>query len=204
MEFEENGAVRPKDLVADFEQEAGGYYDEHDRQKHLNVSYNLKPHEVKAGLKRFQKEKRKKKRYFYISLCLLAILINLFDMIFNSNKEIYNYVFIGIALAILYVIWFMPIIHRNNIARIFANQSFNFSMKFYDDLIYIKQSDGSNRIAYTCLDNKFIEDDEKFMIIGSDQNMYIVPKRCLNERKIEKIREYAKKFEDRYIVETKS
>ena len=75
-------------------------------------------------------------------------------------------------------------------------------MKFYDDLIYIKQSDGVNRIPYTSLDNKFIEDDEKFMIINSDQNMYIVPKRCLNDKKIKKVREYAKKFDERYIVET--
>ena len=202
MEVENNGAVKPKDLVVGFEEEAKSYYDEHDKQEHLNISYNLKPREVKEGLKRFQKERRKKRRYVYISLCLLVVLINLFDMIFNHNVNPYNYFFIGVSLAIIYIILFTPVMHRNNIARVFANQSFTFSMKFYDDLIYVKQSKGSNRIPYTCLDNKFIEDDEKFMIISSDQNMYIVPKRCLNEKKVEKIREYAKKFEERYIIET--
>ena len=124
-------------------------------------------------------------------------------MVFRHNISAYNYFFIGASFAAIYIIIYTPIMHRNNIAKAVANEKLKFSMRFYDDLIYVKQSEGSNRIPYTSLDNKFIEDDEKFMVICSDQSMYIVPKRCLNDEKIEKIRGYAKKFEERYIVETK-
>ncbi len=203
MKIENGYSVKPSELIASFEQEADGYYDEYDKKKHFKISYDLRPDEIKLGLKRFQKENRQKRRYLYIALCLVVVLVNFYDMVFRHNISPYNYFFIGASFAVIYIIIYTPILHRNNIAKAVANEKLKFSMRFYDDLIYIKQSEGSNRIPYTSLDNKFIEDDKKFMVICSDQSMYIVPKRCLNDEKIEKIREYAKKFEERYIVETK-
>lgn len=203
MKIENGDSVKPSELIASFEQEADGYYDEYDKKKYFKVSYDLRPDEIKLGLKRFQKETRKKRRYLYIALCLVVVLINFYDMVCRHNISPYNYFFIGASFAVIYIIIYTPILHRNNIAKAVANEKLKFSMRFYDDLIYIKQSEGSNRIPYTSLDNKFIEDDEKFMVICSDQSMYIVPKRCLNDDKIAKIKEYAKKFEERYILETK-
>lgn len=203
MKIENGDSVKPSELIAGFEQEADSYYDEYDKKEHFDVFYDLMPDEIKMGLKRFQKEVRKKRRYLYIGLCLFVVFINLYDMVFRHNISAYNYFFIGASFAAIYIIIYTPIMHRNNIAKAVANEKIKFSMRFYDDLIYVKQSEGSNRIPYTSLDNKFIEDDEKFMVICSDQSMYIVPKRCLNDEKIEKIRGYAKKFEERYIVETK-
>ena len=63
-------------------------------------------------------------------------------------------------------------------------------------------------IFYAGKDNKIIEFAEKFIIWGKGYHKlanfyYIIPKRYLSEQKIEKIREYAKKFEERYIVKTK-
>ena len=204
MKIENGGQAAQSDLIASFEQEAKTYYDEHDKKEHLKISYDLEPEEIRNGLKRFQKEVRRKRKYIYISLCLFIVFINLYDMVFRHNISAYNYFFIGASLAAIYIIIYTPIMHRNNIAKAIAGQKMKFSMRFYDDLIYIKQSEGANRIPYTSLDNKFIEDNEKFMVICADQNMYIVPKRCLNDEKIKKIREYAKKFEERYVIETES
>lgn len=203
MKKEHGDSSAKNELISSFEEEAKSYYDEYDKKKHLKISYDLTPEEIKNGLKRFQKEVRNKRRYIYIGLCLAIVFMNLYDMGFRHNISAYNYFFIGASFAAIYIIIYTPILHRNNIAKAVANQKIKFSMRFYDDLIYIKQSEGSNRIPYTNLDNKFIEDGEKFMVICSNQNMYIVPKRCLNDDKIDKIREYAKKFEERYIVETK-
>lgn len=204
MKKEAGDSTKQNELIASFEEEAKSYYDEYDKGEHLKISYDLTPEEIKKGLKRFQKEVRKKRRYIYIGLCLAVVLMNLYDMVFKHNINAYNYFFIGASFAAIYIIIYTPILHRNNIAKAVANHKIKFSMRFYDDLIYIKQSEGANRIPYTNLDNKFIEDNEKFMVICSNQNMYIVPKRCLNDDKIDKIREYAKKFEERYILETKS
>lgn len=204
MKKEAGDSTKQNELIASFEEETKSYYDEYDKGKHLKISYDLTPEEIKKGLKRFQKEVRKKRRYIYICLCLAAVFMNLYDMIFIHNINAYNYFFIGVSFFVIYIIIYTPILHRNNIAKAVANHKIKFSMRFYDDLIYIKQSEGANRIPYVNLDNKFIEDNEKFMVICSNQNMYIVPKRCLNDEEIDKIREYAKKFEERYIVETKS
>lgn len=204
MKIENGDSSEKKELISSFEEEAKSYYDEYDKRKHLKISYDLTSEEIKNGLKRFQKEVRKKRIYIYIGLCLAIVFINLYDMVFRRNISAYNYFFIGASFAAIYIIIYTPILHRNNIAKAVADHKIKFSMRFYDDLIYIKQSEGENRIPYTNLDNKFIEDNEKFMVICSDQNMYIVPKRCLNDDKIDKIREYAKRFEERYIVETKS
>lgn len=203
MKRESGESAAKNELISSFEEEAKSYYNEYDKTKHLKISYDLTPEEIKDGLKRFQKEVRTKRRYMYIGLCLAVIFINLYDMFFKQNISAYNYFFIGVAFVAIHIIIYTPVLHRNNIAKAVANQKIKFSMRFYDDLIYIKQSEGANRIPYTSLDNKFIEDSEKFMVICSNQNMYIVPKRCLNDEKIAKIREYAKKFEERYIVEIK-
>ena len=76
MKIENGGQAAQSDLIASFEQEAKTYYDEHDKKEHLKISYDLEPEEIRNGLKRFQKEVRRKRKYIYISLCLFIVFIN--------------------------------------------------------------------------------------------------------------------------------
>ena len=173
-----------------------------DRTKpHLDITYNLTGKEVKDGLKRFQKNYGRTRKYIYTILCAAIVLINLFDMIFRKNLSGYTYFFVGVALAIIFIIWYNPIRHRNIIARSIDLEKMDFSMSFYDDMIYIKEENGSNRISYSSEESKMIEDDEKFIVVSNAQRIYIIPKRCLKNDETDRIREYAKKFKERNIIE---
>ncbi len=124
----------------------------------------------------------------------------------GKNLDVVFRVFYGFWFGILPFAIILSISSYSQTAgRDFCGGKFSFNVKFYSNFLCVEQSDGIKAIvAYTSDSAKMLEYEKIFLVMTSAKNIYVVPKRCLNERKIEKIREYAKKFEDRYIVETKS
>lgn len=166
--------------------------------KELLIYYNLTENEVYEGLKWFQSVVGKNRRIVYTVLCLSIVAINLFDMLFRGNTHPYNYLFIGVSLAIVFIVWYSPYRYRKQTSIIVGNEELTFSMGFKEEHILIREEEGQTHLCYK--DDSFIakEEKDKFIFLFEKEKIYILPKRCIDKNEEEEIKGYLSKMGDRY------
>lgn len=171
---------------------------ENNEEKELLIYYNLTENEVYEGLKWFQSVVGKNRRIVYIVLCLSIVAINLFDMLFRGNTHPYNYLFIGVSLAIVFIVWYSPYRYRKQTSIIVGNEELTFSMGFKEEHILIREEEGKTHLCYN--DDSFIakEQEDKFIFLFEKEKIYILPKRCIDKNEEEEIKGYLSKMGDRY------
>ncbi len=190
----------------------------------LKISYKMTAAEIKVGVKNIFLGSKRARIKRLMLICALVVIVLLFAWIISltrTNRAHSGYDYFDIFLGICIVFFVGAIVgillhsfvFLNKILKYIMNamedDEGHFDLFFYDDLLFASDFNGMSVIFYSGKDNKIIEFEEKFIIWGKGYHKladfyYIIPKRCLNEEKIEKIREYAKKFEERYIVKKKT
>lgn len=175
--------------------------DENQDLPHREFKYNLTGEDVREGLKRFQKQYGKTRKIVYTALCGVIIVINLIDMIFNQNLNPLSYLFVGVAIAVLFVVWNNPKMHRNKIAKAVESDDINFTMCIYDEHVFIREQDGGLKIKYDDEKNRFFETKERFIICNGKERIYILPKRCITDNDISFIRSKFEILEERFVKE---
>ncbi len=170
---------------------------------HVEVSYDLTGDEVRAGLKRFQKSYGRTRNIVYTVLCGFIIAVNLFDMIFRGNTSAFCYLFIGVSLAIIFIIWNAPKRHREQIAKAMEQEHLTFTMCIYEDCIFIRESEGGFRIRFDDASNQVIEMPQQFVVCVGKERIYILPKRCIQKEQEEKILENFSHLGERFVREAK-
>lgn len=164
----------------------------------ITVSYDLTEQEVRKGLKRFQKETQRKRKWVYTILFCAIIGINLFDMIFRGNTSGYTYLFVGVSIAVIFIIWYTPYRHREQVAMAISQEKMTFSMNLYPDSITVETEDGIERFQYENPQFQVIEQSDQFVIVVGKDRIYLLPKRCMQSQEIKKAKEYFTILDSRY------
>lgn len=176
-----------------------GHEQEKEQEDCMQIRYNLTADEVRKGLKRFQRANSRKKNIVYTLCCVFIIVVNLYDMIFRQNTAAYTYVFVGVALAIIFILWYSPKRHREKMAMAIEQEKMEFQMQIYSDHILIKEQQGGLRIRFDNPHVRIFEDEEIFTICPNRERIYILPKRCLENQ--EKMRDVFKVLGERFVQE---
>ena len=74
-------------------------------------------------------------------------------------------------------------------ARIIEENPMNFSIKINEDSILVEKEQGEEIINLLDPKLEILEDDEKFIILPPNEEIYILPKRC-----IDGVKEVEKRF----------
>lgn len=156
----------------------------------LEIHYDLRYNEVKDGLKQFYKKRRFKRNIIYTILCGAIFLINLIDVLVRKNTQPMIFLFLILCMAILVFIWYFPVQHREKMARIIEENPMNFSIKINEDSILVEKENGEEVINLLDPKLEILEDEEKFIILPPNEEIYILPKRCIEDAK-----EVEKRFE---------
>mgnify|MGYP004457725239 CR=1 FL=1 len=176
-----------------------GHDQEEKSEDCMQIRYNLTADEVRKGLKRFQRANSLKKNIVYTLCCVFIIVVNLYDMIFRQNTAIYTYLFVGVALAIVFILWYSPKRHRDKMAIAIEQEKMDFQMQVYNDHILIKEQQGGLRIRFDNPHLRIFEDEEIFTICPNRERIYILPKRCLENQ--EKMQDIFKVLGERFVQE---
>lgn len=185
-----------KDLSAT---QKGAYEDEN--EKHVKIEYNLTPKEVDESLKLFQKKNLYKRNMVYTVCCLIITVISFLDLAFFGQKKTFDCLFIGVSLAIIFIVWYNLKYYRKKVCKAFESEDLNFNMNVYPDYIFIKELEGGVKLRYSNYKTKVYEQTDKFIISVSKERIYIIPKRCIDEKTKKEIINYFKSgLKDRFIV----
>lgn len=178
----------------------------------LKISYQLTETEIKADVRRNLK---KLKPFFWIGLFGLMILIFglVFAFIAFQRKATNLHFFCAIISGFFAGAFIGPVLlifkHSRMLTKKLTGASeISVDLCFFKDCVLVATSSFMSLLEYSSKNNEFIENNEEFIVSytkypGAESFNFSVPKRYLDDDKIDKIREYAKKFEERYIVKTK-
>lgn len=199
--------------VGGFEKRLGNLIDEYiNKVPCLKISYQL----TSADLKAVSKRQLRKLRPIYSKLVVMLIflILVLFFAFIECHKQVnYFYFFAAVISGILSGVFIGPVLFILILFRKMRKKMSNISeiyvdLSFFEDCVLVRTSSFMSLVEYSSKNNEFIENDYDFIISymkypGTEGIQYTFPKKFLDNEEIVKIREYAKKFEERYIVKTK-
>ncbi len=178
----------------------------------LKISYQLASTDLKAVGRRNLK---KMGPFFGITLFVIAIVIFGLVLTFKGFREQATdfYFFCSVIYGILAGLFIGPSLLIFKHFRILTKKltcasEISVDLCFFKGCVLVRTSSFMSLVEYSSKNNEFIENDHDFIISymkypGTESIQYTFPKKFLDNEEIEKIREYAKKFEDRYIIKTK-
>ena len=185
----------------------------------LKISYQLTAKDIKVELRRILRENLKKTGAFFVIICLIVLFcfVTIWGVIeLQIGRVDYFHIFMviiggsGIGASVGQILFMSSFVKKSLkvMMDVIKSSGNNFNLSFYDDLLFVSDFNGMNMMLYSGENNTITENDLRFVISSAAYHKmisfnYIVPKRCLSDEEIAKIREYAKKFEERYIVKTK-
>lgn len=154
---------------------------------HIDVEYDLTADEVRSGLYAFQRRVLYKRNIIYTILFAVVFVFYGIDVVFKNNHSVIAYLGIILCAVVVAFIWINPKRHREQLAKAMSEVNDKFTMQIYEEYIYIQQETGGFRILFSDPKVFVIEDSEKFVIgIGREQ-IFLLPKRCIEAGKLEKI-----------------
>lgn len=178
----------------------------------LKISYQLTSTDLKAVARR---KLKKLGPFFWIALFVVTILIWGLVLTFKGFREQATdfYFFAAVIYGFLAGAFIGPVLFILKFFRMMKKKMSSISeisvdLSFFEDCVLVRTSSFMSLVEYSSKNNEFIENDYDFIISymkypGTESIQYTFPKKFLDNEEIVKIREYAKKFEERYIVKTK-
>lgn len=195
----ETGAVEPADqqeLAAVLPEEEE--YQDPSSQPHVDVVYNLTEDEVRSGLYAFQKKVLYKRNIVYTVVFSVFFLLYVIDILFRNSRSAFHYVGLVLCIVVLVFLWVNPRRHREQLAKAMATVEDDFTMTIYKKYIWIQQENGGFRIMFNDPKVFILQDSDKFIIgIGREQ-IFLLPKRCLDAEQLNQITEFFSGLGERF------
>lgn len=175
---------------------------ESDELSGIEIKYNLKGEDVKKALKIFQKRTIYKKNIVYTVVLLILFVLYLKQMIDDPANTMPK-IMAPLCVAISCFIWYSPARHIKNMVKSVEYSSDTFTIEICEEGILLNEKGGKYLISYNKPTTKCIELDTVFVIFVSDKQVFAVPKRCIEEEKLEKVRKLLKDgLKEKYEVIT--
>lgn len=154
----------------------------------LGIDYNLRGEEVMKALKYFQKKALyRKNTIFTVILAVIAALYG--QAIFQNPKYTMGYIMIVLALAVIWIMWFLPARHIKSAANAADISQDTFQLEVCPGGLLIPQDDGRYLVGFDRPAMRAVEFTDLFLIIASKEKLFVLPKRCIPEENQEKLRD---------------
>lgn len=154
----------------------------------LEVDYDLRGEEVMKALKYFQKKTlHKKNTIFTVILAVIAALYG--QAIFQNPNYAMGYFMIVLALAVIWIMWFLPARHIKSAANAADISEDTFQLEICPGGLLIPQEDGRYLVGFDRPTMRAVEFCDLFLIIASKEKLFVLPKRCIPQENQEKLRE---------------
>lgn len=167
----------------------------------LNVDYDLTGEEIKTGLYSYHK-KLFNKRYTVYSCIFGIIFLNYIFVFIKDPSNIISVIIVLISILAVSFMWFNLYIQRRSAVKaIDMLDDRNFNMQIHDNFIKICSSESVDKFDYIQNFVEVIEDFDKFIISVKKEKIYIIPKRCIEQTDIEKIKNiFKEKLNEKYVT----
>ena len=153
----------------------------------IEIKYDLKGDDVRKALKIFQKRTIYKKNLIYTVVLIILFALYIRQM-FNDPANNMAKIMAPLCVAIICFIWYTPKKHIKKMAEGADLSTDIFTIEICEEGILLKEEKGKFLVSYNKPTTKCIELDTVFVIFVSDKQIFAVPKRCIEEEKIEKVR----------------
>lgn len=153
----------------------------------IDIKYDLKSDEVKKALKVFQKKTIYKKNLIYTAILIVFFVLYL-DMLFKDPSRNMAKIIAPLCVIIIAYIWYLPFKHIKNTAKAVDLNNDIFTIKICEEGLLLDEQKGQYLISYNKPTTKCIELNDVFVIFISDKQIFAVPKRCIDEDKIESVK----------------
>ncbi len=154
----------------------------------LGIDYDLKGEEVETALKYFQKKTiYRKNTIFTVILAVIAALYG--QAIFQNPDYAMGYFMIVLAVAVIFMLWFLPARHIKSAANAADISEDSFHLEFCPGGLLLPQEDGRYLVGFDRPAMRAVEFPSLFLIVASKEKLFVLPKRCIPEENQEALRE---------------
>lgn len=154
----------------------------------LGIDYDLKGEEVETALKYFQKKTiYRKNTIFTVILAVIAALYG--QAIFQNPDYAMGYFMIVLAVAVIFMLWFLPARHIKSAASAAEISEDTFHLEFCPGGLLLPQEDGRYLVGFDRPAMRAVEFPSLFLMVASKEKLFVLPKRCIPEEKQEALRE---------------
>ena len=154
----------------------------------LGIDYDLKGEEVETALKYFQKKTiYRKNTIFTVILAVIAALYG--QAIFQNPDYAMGYFMIVLAVAVIFMLWFLPARHIKSAANAAEISEDSFHLEFCPGGLLLPQEDGRYLVGFDRPAMRAVEFPSLFLIVASKEKLFVLPKRCIPEENQEALRE---------------
>lgn len=154
----------------------------------LGIDYDLKGEEVETALKYFQKKTiYRKNTIFTVILAVIAALYG--QAIFQNPDYAMGYFMIVLAVAVIFMLWFLPARHIKSAASAAEISEDSFHLEFCPGGLLLPQEDGRYLVGFDRPAMRAVEFPSLFLIVASKEKLFVLPKRCIPEENQEALRE---------------
>lgn len=154
----------------------------------LGIDYDLKGEEVETALKYFQKKTiYRKNTIFTVILAVIAALYG--QAIFQNPDYAMGYFMIVLAVAVIFMLWFLPARHIKSAASAADISEDTFHLEFCPGGLLLPQEDGRYLVGFDRPAMRAVEFPSLFLIVASKEKLFVLPKRCIPEENQEALRE---------------
>lgn len=165
----------------------------------IEIQYDMKKEEIVPGMKAFQHRVSFKKNMIYTAI--LAVIVVLYaqavwtDPSYDTGK-----LFIGIAIFVMFMLWFMPARHIQNTVKAIESEAATYRLTVTPVGILIPDGDGKYLVRYSTPAMAVIELPNAFTICVSREKVFIVPKRCIPPEQMPEVKRMMKQgLQERYL-----
>ncbi len=160
---------------------------EEDELSGIEIRYDLKGEDVKKALKIFQKKTIYKKNIIYTVVLVILFILYIRQMI-NDPTYTMAKIMAPLCVAIICFIWYSPAKHIKKTAEAVDLSIDTFTIEICEEGILLKEEKGKYLVSYNKPTTKCVELDTVFVIFVSDKQVFAVPKRCIDEENLEKVK----------------
>lgn len=154
----------------------------------VEISYNLKPDEVKKCLLILQKEQLFKRNYIYSAILAVIFVLYLITVIKDPSYTMGIFM-LALSAGVIALIWMMAWRYRSSQAKAVSSVTDNFNMTVYDNGILVHQENGDFRALFSEPRFYVRELDDVFLLDLNRQRTYVLPKRCMSEEDAKQLRQ---------------
>ena len=164
----------------------------------IKISYSFNPDEVDVGLKEWQKQTIRRKNMIYSVLLGVIIALQVQTITVDPTYSP-AYFFTVIAVALLTYLWYLPYRHRKTVVASIIAVETEFDCTIYPDAFFSGNDKTVEKIDFKNIDPKRKPRAvilPEIFILGKEKenNVFMIPKRCMSEEDVKKVTEYLKPF----------
>lgn len=152
----------------------------------LKIEYNLRGEEVRRALRYFQKRTiYRKNAIFTVILAVIAVLYA--QAIFKDPNYTMGYLMLVLALAVIWLMWFLPSRHIKAAADAVELAQDNYQIEICPQGLLMPQDDGKYLVGFDQPAMRAVMFPDYYLVIASKEKVFVLPKRCIPEDDQEKL-----------------